>query len=79
MIRKILDDKPTRLFIFFTAFFVANALIAECIGSKLFSLESTLGFKPFSFSLFGQSAAFLYADLRGFIMAAGICNDGYYQ
>ncbi len=55
MIRKILDDKPTRLFIFFTAFFVANALIAECIGSKLFSLESTLGFKPFSFSLFGQS------------------------
>ena len=55
MIRKILDDKPSRLFIFFTAFFVANALIAECIGSKIFSLESTLGFKPFSFSLFGQS------------------------
>ena len=55
MIRKILDDKPTKLFIFFTAFFVANALIAECIGGKLFSLESTLGFKPFSFSLFGQS------------------------
>ena len=55
MIRKILDDKPTKLFIFFTAFFVANALIAECIGSKLFSLESTLGLKPSSFSLFGQS------------------------
>jgi queuosine precursor transporter len=55
MIRKILDDKPTKLFIFFTAFFVANALIAECIGSKLFSLERTLGFKPFSFTVFGQS------------------------
>src|SRR5664279_3605043 len=55
MIRKILDDKPTKLFIFFTAFFVANALIAECIGGKIFSLETTLGFKPFSFTIFGQS------------------------
>ena len=55
MIRKILDDKPTKLFIFFTAFFVANALIAECIGGKLFSLENTLGLKASSFSLFGQS------------------------
>ena len=55
MIRKILDDKPSKLFVFFAAFFVANALIAECIGGKIFSLESTLGFKPFSFSLFGQS------------------------
>jgi queuosine precursor transporter len=55
MIRKILDDKPTKLFIFFTAFFVANALIAECIGGKLFSLENTLGFKASSFTLFGQS------------------------
>src|SRR5947209_17532534 len=55
MIRQILDDKPTKLFIFFTAFFVANALIAECIGTKLFSLEGTLGLKPSSFTLFGQS------------------------
>jgi queuosine precursor transporter len=55
MIRKILDDKPTKLFIFFTAFFVANALIAECIGGKIFSLETTFGFKPFSFTLFGQT------------------------
>ncbi|HEX3080311.1 MAG TPA: queuosine precursor transporter [Puia sp.] len=55
MIRKILDDKPSKLFVFFTSFFVANALIAECIGGKIFSLENTLGFKPFSFSLFGQS------------------------
>ena len=55
MIRKILDDKPTKLFLFFSAFFVANALIAECIGGKIFSLETTFGFKPFSFSLFGQS------------------------
>jgi hypothetical protein len=32
MINNILKDKPTKLFLGFTAFFVANALIAECIG-----------------------------------------------
>jgi queuosine precursor transporter len=54
MIHQILKDKPTKLFIFFTAFFVANALIAECIGGKLFSLERLFGFQPASFSLFGE-------------------------
>jgi len=54
MINSILKDKPTKLFIFFTAFFVANALIAECIGGKLFSLESLLGIAPANFSMFGQ-------------------------
>ena len=54
MIHKILNDKPTRLFIFLSSFFVANALIAECIGGKLFSLERTLGFAPHPFSLLGQ-------------------------
>jgi uncharacterized integral membrane protein (TIGR00697 family) len=55
MIHAILKDKPTRLFIFFTAFFVANALIAECIGGKIFSLEKVMGLKPAHFTLFGQS------------------------
>lgn len=55
MILNILKDKPTRIFVFFTAFFVANALIAECIGGKLFSLESVLGIAPANFTLFGQS------------------------
>jgi len=54
MIHSILKDKPTKLFIFFSAFFVANALIAECIGGKLFSLESVLGIAPANFSMFGQ-------------------------
>src|SRR5258706_12368218 len=54
MIHNILKDKPTRLFIFFTAFFVANALIAECIGGKIFSLEKLFGYKPLNFSLFGE-------------------------
>src|ERR1700759_5179574 len=53
MIHSILKDRPTKLFIFFTAFFVANALIAECIGGKIFSLEKLLGMHPASFTLFG--------------------------
>ncbi|MEN9976694.1 MAG: hypothetical protein RIR36_854 [Bacteroidota bacterium] len=43
MIHSILKDKPTKLFISIAAFFVANALIAECIGGKIFSLENVLG------------------------------------
>lgn len=55
MILNILKDRPTKLFIFMSAFFVANALIAECIGGKIFSLERLLGFQPVNFTLFGES------------------------
>jgi uncharacterized integral membrane protein (TIGR00697 family) len=49
-----LKDKSAKLFVFMAAFFVANALIAECIGGKLFSLESLLGLSIHPFSLLGQ-------------------------
>src|SRR3982750_388846 len=55
MIQNILKDKPTKLFLGFTAFFVANALIAECIGTKIFSLEKLFGLQPSNITLFGQS------------------------
>lgn len=55
MISQILKDKPTKLFIGFAAFFVANALIAECIGGKIFSLERLFGLQPANFTFFGQS------------------------
>ena len=55
MIHSILKDKGTKLFVGISAFFVANALIAECIGGKIFSLEKVFGFNPSHFSLFGQS------------------------
>ena len=55
MIQSILKDKPTRLFISICAFFVANALIAECIGGKIFSLEKLLGMQASNITLFGQS------------------------
>lgn len=54
MIHSILKDKATKLFVLLSAFFVANALIAECIGGKIFSLEKIFGFSPASFTLFGE-------------------------
>jgi hypothetical protein len=39
MIHSILKDRPTKLLLGFTAFFCCNALIADAIGTKLFSLE----------------------------------------
>lgn len=55
MIHQILKNKPTKLFLGITAFFVANALIAECIGGKIFSLEAVFGFQPMNLTLFGES------------------------
>lgn len=55
MVHNILKDRPTKLFIFFCSFFVANALIAECIGGKIFSLEKLFGLPVHTFTVFGQS------------------------
>ncbi|MBI5372018.1 MAG: queuosine precursor transporter [Sphingobacteriales bacterium] len=54
MIRAIIKNKPVRLFIILAGIFIANALIAEIIGVKIFSLEKTLGFQPLSIRLFGN-------------------------
>lgn len=54
MIHNIIKDKATRLFIILGGFFIANALIAEIIGVKIFSLERTLGVKPLDLRLFGN-------------------------
>lgn len=55
MIHDILKNKPTKLFLAMTAFFCCNALIAEAIGTKIFSLEKLFGLHPANFTLFGQS------------------------
>lgn len=49
----VLKHKATRLFFFLGMLFLTNALIAEFIGIKIFSLEKTLGFDPFDITLFG--------------------------
>ncbi|MCH5717212.1 VUT family protein [Niabella hibiscisoli] len=58
MIRTIINDKPTKLFILLGGFFIANAIIAEVIGVKLFSLEKTIGIEPFNLSILGNSFSF---------------------
>lgn len=63
--KNILTDKGVRLFILLGGFFIANALIAEFIGVKIFSLESTFGIEPFKFNFFGEE------DL-GFNLTAGV-------
>src|SRR5215203_4541110 len=55
MINNILKDKPTKLFLGIIAFFCCNALIAESIGTKIFSLEKLFGLAPANFTLFGQT------------------------
>jgi uncharacterized integral membrane protein (TIGR00697 family) len=58
MINSILSSKPTRLFLVLGAFFIANALIAEFIGVKIFSLESSLGLRPANILLFSTPFSF---------------------
>lgn len=53
MIHNIIKDKPTRLFLILGAFFVTNAIVAEVVGVKVFSLEDTIGVNRANFSLFG--------------------------
>jgi hypothetical protein len=53
MIQDIIGSKSTRLFIILAGFFIANAIIAEVIGVKIFSLEDSLGIERASFSLLG--------------------------
>lgn len=45
--------KESRLLLVLGAFFVANAILSEFIGVKIFSVEGTLGFKKFDIDLFG--------------------------
>lgn len=52
--KRIASPKSTYLFILLASFFVANALIAEIIGGKLFSLEQLLGWNDANFSFLGE-------------------------
>jgi uncharacterized integral membrane protein (TIGR00697 family) len=65
MIHSILADKATRLYLVLGGFFVANALIAEMIGVKLFQLETLLGLPRTDFSLLGQ-------DHLSFVLSVGV-------
>lgn len=65
MIQNIIKDKGTRLFLILGGFFVANTLMAEVIGVKLFSLEKTLHLDPANMTLLGESGL-------GFTLTVGV-------
>ena len=48
-------DKASTLFYILGSFFIANALLAEFIGVKIFSLEGWLGIEPVKLSFFGKT------------------------
>ncbi len=45
--------KESRLLLVLGAFFVANAILSEFIGVKIFTVEGTLGIRKFDVNLFG--------------------------
>lgn len=61
----ILKNKSVVLLYVLSGFFVANALVAEFMGVKIFSLESSLGFQPFNFTVLGVEGL-------GFNLTAGV-------
>ncbi|MCB0599619.1 MAG: queuosine precursor transporter [Saprospiraceae bacterium] len=58
-------NKATLLFMILGGFFITNALIAELIGIKIFSLEKLFGLQPFNMTLFGVTGL-------GFDLTAGV-------
>jgi uncharacterized integral membrane protein (TIGR00697 family) len=52
------ESKRTILFLVLGSFFIANAIIAEFIGVKIFSLENSLGFDEVNWNILGNSLSF---------------------
>ena len=53
-----LDLKKNRLFIILCGIFITNALLAEMIGVKIFSLEKTMGLNPANLNILGFTMDF---------------------
>ena len=69
---KIVNQKSTRLFIILAMIFIANAIIAEIIGVKIFSLEPTLGLASLDWNLFD-------VYLWRYFMANCFYYNGYFE
>ena len=48
-----LEQKRNRLFVILSGVFITNALLAEIIGVKIFSAESTVGLQPAQINILG--------------------------
>jgi queuosine precursor transporter len=53
-----LEQKRNRLFIVLAGIFITNALLAEIIGVKIFSAESTVGLQPANLNILGFTMDF---------------------
>jgi len=53
----VVSGRATRLFIVLACFLIADALIAEFVGVKIFAMEKTLGVDAFNWQLFGQQGS----------------------
>jgi uncharacterized integral membrane protein (TIGR00697 family) len=53
-----LEQKKNRLFIILSGIFITNALLAEMIGVKIFSLEKSLGLGPANLNILGFTMDF---------------------
>lgn len=52
------EQKKNRLFVILAGIFITNALIAEMVGVKIFSAESTVGLQPAHLNIFGFTMDF---------------------
>lgn len=57
--------KESRLLVVLSSFFVANAILSEFIGVKIFSVEESIGLQKFALNLFGVQGL-------SFNMSAGV-------
>ena len=61
-----IKTKKQTLYLILCGIFLTNAVVAEVIGAKIFSVEATLGINPLQIPLFGQKF--------NFNMSAGVLN-----
>lgn len=52
------ESKRTILFLVLGSFFIGNAIVAEFIGVKIFSLEQTLGIQEVNWNILGNNLSF---------------------
>ena len=71
----VTTHRAARLFVVLAGIFVANAILAEFIGIKIFAVESTLGLQPFNWELFGQTGTLNFTSgviLWPVVLAGGV-------
>jgi len=53
-----MNQKVMRLYIILSCFFITNVILAEMIGTKIFSLEKTFHLKPIAFVILNETLSF---------------------